>query len=207
MHTGSGQDTYLEAELDFGTTWDAPPRGGGGTTPAFVVQVSTALTSNGNLGITISSFDGAASVCKPSKPCKNSGLPALDGGNCVCDCANTGYTGSACNSPEKCDQITEGLASELDGIDFCQNGGTALGDYGACSCDCDGTGFGGAACDQCIPSKPCLNGGVTQWRPPTSDQPGVCACNCAVGYKGDNCQTPIACKCVDNICPVAANMT
>ena len=201
VHSGT-QSTWLEAELNFGDAWNAPALFSATTDrPAFVVSVSQELTNDGNLGITIRDFDGAADVCEPTKPCKNGGKPSVVNATdaCECNCVGTGYQGSSCTLPAQCSAITESEADTLDGLDFCQNGGQALGTYGDCTCDCDGTGHEGSACQQCIPAKPCQNGGSAY----TNSNDGTCACACKVGYEGTYCQTPIACKCEDDFCPVA----
>ena len=118
VHYGTTtQESELAKELQLGMTWSPETPGQGGydsyysygygtdtdtataatdtdtdTAPGFVVTVSSSLTADGNLGITISNFAGAASECEPNKPCKNGGSPFVDSNDkCKCNCDGTGY--------------------------------------------------------------------------------------------------------------------
>ena len=78
------------------------------------------------------------------EPCENGGV-VVGTAECGCDCAATGFGGSAagfigshCQDPTNC---TGGP-----GGDPCQNGGLPTGKGLACGCDCRGTGFSGAHC-------------------------------------------------------------
>eukprot|EP00118_Oscarella_pearsei_P007970 m.40098 g.40098 ORF g.40098 m.40098 type:complete len:2143 (+) comp32899_c1_seq1:130-6558(+) len=107
-----------------------------------------------------------------SNPCENGGMCTDEIGNYTCTC-KTGYKGKHCETEVKeCDSNP------------CQNGGVCKEMIGLYSCACPG-GYGGANCAFKTQKCPtCLNNGVCR-----SDNSGKC--DCAVGFTGIICQTPV----------------
>ncbi|CAI2732736.1 unnamed protein product [Schistosoma spindalis] len=117
--------------------------------------------------------------CPPGY-CKNNGRCKIVNGQPVCDCSNTGYTGTMCEiSP--CSSGT-----------YCHNNGRCYMIGSVAACDCKGTGFTGPRCLEsiCTPGY-CGYGGVCTVDPRT--QQPVCNCR-GTGYTGTRCET--------RICPV-----
>lgn len=121
--------------------------------------------------------------CLPTNPCKNGGRCTSSGTNYVCDCSNTGFTGTDCSNsiiaPDPCLGIT------------CQNGGKCLllpaNTYG---CQCE-TGFTGTRCETSI-----IATHICVTNPNTCQNSGTCIpngqdyiCSCPAGWSGKNCQT------------------
>ncbi|CAM4752695.1 unnamed protein product [Rotaria magnacalcarata] len=136
------------------------------------------LNSSNVLCQCLPSFQGQ--YCEyPTDPC--SVRPCLNGGRCIsssstftCNCAQTMYTGSRC----------ETLISSPCTINPCLNGGTCqpVGSSYVCLCP---TGFTGLTCAQAInicSTIQCLNGGTC------ANYGTFGLCNCVITYTGDHCQ-------------------
>jgi len=147
-------------------------------------SVTTTYTGTGGAELTFAYHFAAGlpagAFCDPA--CQH-------GGACVsgaCDCSDTGYSGSVCETPI-CNSP-------------CANSGVCIGPD---TCDCDGTGYEGATCETPTCTTPCQNGGACV-------APDTCDCD-GTGYGGATCETAlcgaspaeaaISCAAIHATCP------
>ncbi|XP_072047323.1 uncharacterized protein [Amphiura filiformis] len=114
-----------------------------------------------------------------SAPCQNGGTCTDGDSGYSCDCSNTGFSGTHCETDiNECDS------------DPCLNGGTCNDGVNAYTCDCYNTGFSGTHCETNInecDSDPCLNGGTC------NDGVNAYTCDCSnIGFSGTHCETTAA---------------
>eukprot|EP00057_Strongylocentrotus_purpuratus_P017149 XP_011671623.1 PREDICTED: fibropellin-1 isoform X6 [Strongylocentrotus purpuratus] len=116
------------------------------------------------------------------------GAVCQNGGACgstnQCDCANTGFTGTMCETN------TNECASTP-----CMNGGVCTDAVNSFTCSC-ADGYTGTLCgtdiNDCL-NTPCMNGGAC------TDGVDSFTCVCVAGYTGSTCDTDIA-DCSPNPC-------
>jgi Notch-like protein len=137
--------------------------------------------------------------CVPNNPCQNGGQCISTGANYLCDCTDTGYTGTTCT-----DLITTNLCAP----NPCQNGGQCSSNGGTVNCLCV-NGYTGAFCQiapiPCV-ATPCQNDGVCQLT-----ASNTYACVCKEDYTGSQCETSVVathpCVTMPGICQNSGTCT